>query len=76
MVGSSKPPDRAKSPEEFEQLMDDVAGNAGRLASAILNGEAAVRPKKTKSSTACEYCPYKGVCKFDTAFAKHRYEYI
>ena len=56
--------------------MDDAAGNAGRLASEILEGEAAVRPKKTKSTTACEYCPYKGVCKFDTAFAEHRYEYI
>ena len=54
----------------------DAAGNAGRLASEILEGEAAVRPKKTKSTTACEYCPYKGVCKFDTAFAEHRYEYI
>lgn len=74
--GDLKKTDRAKSPEEFDQLMDDVADNAGALASAILDGEAAVRPKKTKSTTACEYCPYKGVCKFDTAFAEHRYEYI
>ncbi len=65
------------SREQLEQIADDAAAVAGEAASKILDGDVTIRPKRQKNDTACsEFCPYKGVCKFDTAFAGHRYEYI
>lgn len=64
------------SGEEFGELLDGAESKAAEMAEGMLTGDVAVRPKRTKNETACKFCQYKGVCKFDTAFAGHRYEYI
>ena len=72
----SKDDFRLMSPEDFEELEREVKSTATKLAGEILGGEIGVKPKRLKDETACRYCQYKGICKFDLAFAENRYENI
>lgn len=54
--------------EEFQQLQDVVSKKVAYLCQEMMEGKIAIKPKKTKSQSACTYCQYKGVCNFDLAF--------
>ncbi len=55
------------SREEIERLKDRALFAAARTATRILNGEADVYP----TESACKYCPYGAVCRFDRQLNCH-----
>ena len=66
------------SPAGFNQLTDAVNETVCRLAGEILAGSADASPAVWKDRsggerTACDYCPYRGVCGFDPAISGYRY---
>ena len=70
--------DKIPLPDLYEQLAEEVRRTACRLAEEILDGSAEAAPavwKDTagKERTACDYCPYRGVCGFDPAIDGYGY---
>jgi hypothetical protein len=77
-----------KSREEFDELVLAVNGKIDEMCEQIMDGNIDIKPKrsysktaisasgKMESKTACSYCPYHSICKFDTQFDECKYEYI
>lgn len=59
--------------KEFELLLSYVRNLVGDMGKSILNGCTEVRPYKLGSQTACDYCPYRDVCGFDTGLETFDY---
>ena len=53
------------SADDFRTLGVFVRRKAAGIGDAILSGEASAAPYRYSGHTACEYCPYRGVCGFD-----------
>lgn len=52
--------------KEFERLIDHVMDLSKGMAREILRGKMEVSPVYRKpDDTACTYCPYRGICRFD-----------
>jgi len=68
---------RVYSLREFEQLAKEVRETVCRLADEILDGSTEAAPAIWKAGsaerTACDYCPYRGVCGFDPSISGYRY---
>lgn len=64
------------SREEFNLLQREVDNKIKVLCQGIVNGEIPLRPMKVKDKSACTYCNFKGICRFDTIFEGCRYEII
>ncbi|MCQ2548269.1 MAG: PD-(D/E)XK nuclease family protein [Clostridia bacterium] len=65
------------SPDEFEELRSVVWSKVEELCEDLNSGKIDISPmrskdklggKKAKGGSACDYCPYKTVCRFDKAF--------
>lgn len=62
-----------KSEEEFDALlkyMDDLLVDTGN---SILAGKITPEPYKLKQKTACTFCPYISICRFDTTVSGYKY---
>lgn len=62
--------------EEFENLREQVGQRVHEACKALLDGCIDVYPMKTKDRSACTYCRYKGICRFDTVFDGCKYNVI
>ncbi len=62
--------------EEFEKLQEVVGEKVKELCRDLTDGKIDVHPMKTKERSACTYCSYKGICRFDTAFEGCSYNII
>ena len=62
--------------EDFRQLRAYVADKVSRLCADMLAGKADIHPMKTKDRSACTFCRYKGICRFDTVFEGCSYNII
>ena len=54
--------------KQFEDIINYTRKNISKMAGEIKNGKTEINPyKKDDSSmtTACDYCSYKDVCRFD-----------
>ncbi len=61
------------SGRRFGLLRRFVREQLKRDGQEILEGRIGVNPHKEGDRTACDYCPYHGVCGFDTRIAGYRY---
>lgn len=70
--------DRSKvfSKEEFELIREHVKEKIVEAGDNILEGDIKIEPVKEKESTPCDYCEFKSVCQFDTAFEDNNYKLI
>lgn len=62
--------------KDFEKLQNTVRNLISKIANEILSGNIDIKPvynRKTKTS-ACEYCKYRTICRFDKNI--NNYEYI
>ena len=50
---------------EFQQLLDANENHLRRIGREIFAGQAGVSPFRTGSETACDYCKFRPVCRFD-----------
>ena len=67
------------SKEEFIELEEKAQSAAKKISRNIVEGNISIEPVKlTKKSnrTECDYCKYKGICKFDLDFEGNKYNYI
>ena len=64
------------SKEDFADLCDKVEALTRTLCEDLTGGRIAIHPKKSGKNSACDYCPYHGICRFDTSFAYHRYDVV
>ena len=58
----------------FEALKMYVRGKVKEDGREILSGNTSVLPYKQGSRTACDYCPYHGVCGFDLKVPGYRFK--
>ena len=68
--------DNLLSDEEFAKLREVVGEKVGELCGSLADGSIEIHPMKTHDTSACAYCQYKGVCRFDTIFEGCRYNII
>lgn len=64
------------SEEAFNELENAVLEKVREAAISLANGEIDIHPMKTKTRSACTYCSYKGICRFDTVFEGNSYNII
>lgn len=61
-------------PEVFHQLRQDVHKTIEQLSDDMIQGKVDISPaKEDKSKSACTYCDYRAVCKFDLSYRKNSY---
>ncbi len=53
------------SAEQFDSIERFVKRKVRKTAVCILNGDAEINPYQLSRKTACDYCPYHGICGFD-----------
>ena len=56
---------RLLSVEEMQKLLSFAVKRTGEIAAELVSGRIAAAPVKMGKSTACAYCDYKSVCRFD-----------
>lgn len=59
--------------EELEDLRTFVRKKHQEAGEGILAGHTEISPYRLKQKTACDYCPQKSVCQFDTTDTKQQY---
>ena len=62
--------------EEFQELEEAVRTKAAELCRQLTEGEIDIKPMKTKTGSACTFCEYRGICRFDTIFAGCSYRIV
>ena len=61
------------SQKGFEQLISHVRKQIAQCGKEILGGNTAIEPYHLDKKTGCDYCPYSGVCAFDTKLPGSKY---
>lgn len=49
--------------EGWEDIMNTVEGAVAKVADGIRGGDISATPKEQKNKSACEYCPFKPICR-------------
>ncbi len=62
--------------DEFDELREKVGQKVSELCNSLAKGDIAVHPMKTHNTSACAYCNYKGICRFDTIFEGCSYNIV
>ncbi|MBK5254020.1 MAG: PD-(D/E)XK nuclease family protein [Peptostreptococcaceae bacterium] len=69
----------AMDEDTFKKLQEEAVLAATSISKGIIEGEISLRPVKLRRKgnlTECEYCGFKGICKFDLDFEDNKYYYI
>jgi len=74
IVGS--PAGALMSDEEFTELQKAVDEKVEELCGRLAGGDIDISPMVTKGGTACQYCEYKSICRFDLGFDGCRYNVL
>lgn len=64
------------SEEDFAELREVVAKKVKSICQELVDGTIEIHPMKTKDRSACTFCEYKGICRFDTVFDGCKYNVI
>lgn len=72
-VASDRGQTKLISEMEFEALMNRVTDRVDEMCRQIAMGNMDIQPRKTNARSACAYCMYKGICKFDLMSGQDRY---
>jgi ATP-dependent helicase/nuclease subunit B len=52
-------------PEEFRALLRQIEGFLRRYGREVYAGKVSVLPFRLKNDTACDFCDYRPICRFD-----------
>ncbi len=66
--GNETPPTKtaeAMGRAEFLALLDGVEGHLRRIGRSIYAGEVGASPYRINNETACDFCDYRSICRFD-----------
>lgn len=64
---------RVLSEYEFNNNMNEIEEKIKSMSGQLLGGNMGIKPKNIKNMDSCTFCPYRGICKFDTTLAGCRY---
>ena len=67
---------RIMSKTDFDALTGEVMSKVKEMAEELSQGEIGIKPKKVGNVEACQYCTYKGICKFDLSVEGCSYNMI
>ena len=59
--------------EDFNNLQNQVRKTIREISNEILKGKIDIKPFKNGKKTACEYCQYKSICRFNTNVKGNEY---
>ncbi len=59
--------------EEFNRLLNDCESTLKSIGETMLNGDITIKPYRYGPQTACDYCPYGGICMFDSKMNTYHY---
>ena len=59
--------------EDFKNLQKEVRKIAKKISREILKGKIDIKPYKEGKKTACSYCSYKSICRFNTNIKGNEY---
>lgn len=62
--------------EEFLALLQHIRQLVSQAGMEMLEGSIRVNPIKKGKETACQYCPYRGICQFDRRLEDNTYRII
>lgn len=62
--------------QEFKALQHKVFSKIEKACEDLLSGKIDAHPMKTRERSACTYCQYKGICRFDTIFEGCKYNIV
>ena len=61
---------------DFRELQGAVFQKIKEACSDLLAGKIQAHPMKTRQQSACTYCQFKGICRFDTVFEDCKYNIV
>lgn len=64
------------SEEDFGKLREAVAEKTVEICRDLTEGKIDIHPMKTRERSACTFCEYRGICRFDTVFEGCSYNMI
>lgn len=64
------------SEDDFENLQERVIEKVKKLVKSMEEGDIDIFPMRRKDNAACDYCSFKGICRFDLGFRGCGYNYI
>ncbi len=62
--------------DEFDELRKEVGKKVTEICSSLADGGIEIHPMKTDKTSACAFCEYKGICRFDTIFEGCKYNIV
>ena len=65
--------ERLLSEEDFNALRNTVYDAVSEKVTELLLGKIPIYPMKTRKRSACTYCEYKGICRFNTVFEGNKW---
>lgn len=77
--GNLKKTSQAITTKDFENIIAYTQDNIARMGSEILSGRTEVNPYRkndTEGHTACDYCVYRGICRFDVRIPGNNYRVL
>ena len=77
--GQLKKTSKAVTTGDFEKLMSFTEDKLGELRGEIMDGNISVNPymkNDASGESACQYCPYHSVCRFDTRVEGNKYRVL
>ncbi len=72
--GSFSKASKIVSKEEFDDMMSYVNDKMIALGKDMFQGNVKIQPSQFEKGTACDFCNYKSVCKFDKKIPGFQYE--
>ncbi len=61
---------------DFRQLQETVYEKIKEACQELVEGNIEAHPMKTREQSACTYCQYRGICRFDTVFEGCKYNIV
>ena len=77
--GQLKKTSKAVTTGDFEKLMSFTEDKLGELRGEIMDGNISVNPyikNDASGESACQYCPYHSICRFDTRVEGNQYRVL
>ena len=68
--------DNLLTEEEFDELRKEVGKKVTEICKSLTEGGIEIHPMKTDKTSACAFCKYKGICRFDTIFEGCKYNIV
>lgn len=62
--------------ESFSDFQHEVDMKVREICQNLISGNNRAHPMKTKATSACAFCGFKGICQFDVKFEDCNYEFI